>query len=542
MAKVTLVRPTLLVPTWSDSGPLTPPIGPAYLASSLREVGHEVRIVDGVGENPFQVTSLFDGRVAGIGLTSEEIADRVAQTSDVDLVGVSCMFSQDWPEVRRLIRMIRRRLPDVPIVTGGEHITAVPEFTLATVPEVDYCVLGEGEQALVELVDSLFRGDGPQGNRVAGEGLPCGPVPCDPGAVAGVVSRDAQGGIRRGNVRARIRDLDSIPPPAWDLVPIDNYLDHELGYGVNRGRSMPMLATRGCPYECTFCSNPLMWTTRWAARKTELVLEEMERYIQEYRATNFDFYDLTAVVQRDWIVDFCRLILKRGHDITWQLPSGTRSEALDGEVTRLMYQAGCRNMSYAPESGSVAVLRRIKKKVKLDRLESSVKAAVRNSVNVKLNIIMGFPDETRREIWQTIRFLARMGAAGIHDASVSLFSPYPGSEIFNDLVESGGIGEMNDDFFLSLGTYKDFSMSTSYATKTSGFEINLYRMVGMATFYGVQYLVRPWRLVSLLSNLLRGKQESRLDKSLQDLARRFGKSRRPAGGYNVIVPARGAPR
>lgn len=303
-----------------------------------------------------------------------------------------------------------------------------------------------------------------------------------------------------------------------------------------------MLATCGCPYECTFCSNPLMWTTRWTARKTELVVEEMERYIQEYRATNFDFYDLTAIVQRDWIVDFCRLIIKRGHDITWQLPSGTRSEALDGEVTRLMYQAGCRNMSYAPESGSVAVLRRIKKKVKLDRLESSAKVAVRNSVNVKLNIIMGFPDEARREIWQTIRFLARMGAAGIHDASVSLFSPYPGSEIFNDLVESGGIGEMNDDFFLSLGTYKDFSMSTSYATKTSGFEINLYRMVGMATFYGVQYLVRPWRLVSLLSNLLRGKQESRLDKSLQDLARRFGKSQQPAGGYNVIVPARGAPR
>ena len=90
---------------------------------------------------------------------------------------------------------------------------------MATVPEVDYCVLGEGEQALVELVDVLFRGDGPQGNRVAGEGLPCGPGPRDPGTVAGVVSRDAQGGIRRSNVRARIRDLDSIPPPAWDLVP-----------------------------------------------------------------------------------------------------------------------------------------------------------------------------------------------------------------------------------------------------------------------------------------------------------------------------------
>src|SRR5688572_32847266 len=88
----------------------------------------------------------------------------------------------------------------------------------------------------------------------------------------------------------------------------------------------------------------------------------------------------------------------------------------------------CRNMSYAPESGSPEVLKRIKKVVKLDRLEASVLGAVRNGLNVKLNIIMGFPDESRKELGQTVRFLARMGFAGVHDMSISLFSPYPGSE------------------------------------------------------------------------------------------------------------------
>ena len=100
MAVITLVRPPLLVPTWSDSGPMTPPIGPAYLAASLRQAGHTPRIIDGLGENPFEVTSLFDNKVTAIGLRSEEIVDRIEP--DTGLIGVSCMFSQDWPEVARL--------------------------------------------------------------------------------------------------------------------------------------------------------------------------------------------------------------------------------------------------------------------------------------------------------------------------------------------------------------------------------------------------------------------------------------------------------
>src|ERR671918_799452 len=124
MATVTLLRPPLLVPTWSDSGPLTPPIGPAYLAASLRQAGHKARIVDGLGENPFQVTRLFDDKVMAIGLRSEEIVELIQP--DTNLIGVSCMFSQDWPEIRRMIQLVRGRFPTTPIVAGGEHITAVP--------------------------------------------------------------------------------------------------------------------------------------------------------------------------------------------------------------------------------------------------------------------------------------------------------------------------------------------------------------------------------------------------------------------------------
>ena len=117
--------------------------------------------------------------------------------------------------------------------------------------------------------------------------------------------------------------------------------------------------------------------------------------MRRYRVENIDFYDLTAIIERDWILEFCRLLDARGLRITWQLPSGTRSEALDEPVLRAMYRSGCRNVSYAPESGSPRTLEAIKKKVKLERLEASMRAAVRVGLNVKANILIGFPDEQR---------------------------------------------------------------------------------------------------------------------------------------------------
>ena len=101
-----------------------------------------------------------------------------------------------------------------------------------------------------------------------------------------------------------------------------------------------------------------MWTTRYTTRAPALVVDEIEEYVRRYRVENIDFYDLTSIVERDWILEFCRLLDARGLRITWQLPSGTRSEALDEPVLRAMYRSGCRNVSYAPESGSRAHPRR----------------------------------------------------------------------------------------------------------------------------------------------------------------------------------------
>ena len=122
---------------------------------------------------------------------------------------------------------------------------------------------------------------------------------------------------------------------------------------------------------------------------------------------------------------------------TWQLPSGTHSEAIDSEVATLLYKSGCRNMSYSPESGSIGVLERIKKKISLDSVISSIDASFMNNMNIKTNIIFGFPEETLQEIFESYRSIIRMAIAGAYDISIWAFSPYPGSELFNHISATG---------------------------------------------------------------------------------------------------------
>src|SRR4029079_7397179 len=118
------------------------------------------------------------------------------------------------------------------------------------------------------------------------------------------------------------------------------------------------------------------------------VVDEIASYVERYEATNVDFYDLTAIIKRDWILAFCEEIERRGLNITYQLPTGTRSEVLDEEVLRALYRTGCRNICYAPESGSPKTLARIAKKVELERMVRSIRAASKAGIVVKANLIV----------------------------------------------------------------------------------------------------------------------------------------------------------
>jgi anaerobic magnesium-protoporphyrin IX monomethyl ester cyclase len=488
----------MTVPKWAHVSSICPPLGLAYVAAALRKAGFEPRCVDGIGEAPLQRIALENSNFLIYGLSPREIVERVGTC---DIVGLSIMFSHDWPLGKSIMQGVRNNNPNVIIIAGGEHVNAVPEFCLQDCPELDICVLGEGEETSVELLQALDHGT-------------------DLSHVPGTAYR-ANGAAVRNARRARISQLDEIPWPAWDLFPLENYLANKLGYGVNPRRTVPILASRGCPFECTFCSSPQMWTRRWQARSTDTVIAEMEYYIEKYGAQNFDFYDLTAIIRKDWVLEFCQKILDRQWQITWQMPAGTRSEALDSESLRMMYRSGQRNISYAPESGSAATLERIKKKVALERMIRSIRAALKEKLNVKLNVIMGFPHETSREIFATLAFLLRMAFLGVHDAYIACYSPYPGSELFITLKQQGKIKDLDSAYFLMLTSYSDLKHSYSYSPHLSNRLLKFYRLGGMSMFYATSYLVRPARLLKVIRNLIQGKQESRLDVGLHSIKDRI---------------------
>jgi radical SAM superfamily enzyme YgiQ (UPF0313 family) len=508
MAVVAIVRPPQILPVGMvNSSPGVPSIGIAYLAASLKAAGHVVVVVDGVGEAVHKLARLQGTGLLVNGLTAPEVVERLPP--DVDVIGISCMYSNEWMYSKVVVSALAERFPDVPLVAGGEHVTADPEYSMRSAPGLQCCVLGEGEETFVDLVDALTHG------------RPLSEVP-------GIAFRGDDGSVVTTGPRSRIRAVDDIPLPSWEESPLENYLAHGLGMASIRGRNMPMIASRGCPYQCTFCSNPVMWTQRWIPRRPRLVVDEMKLWMEKYQVRHFEFYDLTTIVRKDWIIEFTGLLLEEDLGITWALPSGTRSEALDAEVVDRLYRTGCRELNYAPESGSPATLKRIKKSISVPKMLASMRAASRRGISIKANMIVGFPGQTWKEVAESFWFIVRMALVGVKDVAVFPFVPYPGSELFHQLVADGRIDRNGPMYeaFLSGNVYNEVSGMKSWSEFISDREIKLLTVGGMAFFYVCQHLFRPWRGLASLLRLLRGQPRTMLERTLDGLARNFVRGHR----------------
>lgn len=471
-----------------------PPIGVAYLAGTLKRLGYPYHVVDGLGEGIDQIRVYNvrqDFRIQGLSI--EAIVERIpAQTK---YIGLSVMFSTLWPVSLELLHAIRRKFPAAVIIVGGEHVSAVPEYCLRNAP-INYTVHGEGENVLLALLDALDNGK------------PLSEVPS-------IGYLDSTGSFVRSSGVTRETNVDGFARPDWDSIPIENYISNGQLNGVNRGRSMPLITTRGCPFACTFCSNTNMYLPRWIPRNPVDVVDEMEEYVNKYKISNFDLQDLTAFVRKSTIVEFCNEVIKRGLKVTWQLPSGTRSETFDEEVADLVYRAGCRNLAFAPESGDPEILKSVKKQVKLDNLEKAAKIAVKRGLSLSVFIVIGFPKDSPESMKKTLRFLRRMATIGVQDCVVSKFVPYPGSPLFKDLQASGKLA-LDNEFFL---TPMDFYTkgSDSYCDGLTSRQLYRWMLYLFLNFYILSFITHPLRTARImLKAVFTGYEETRYAKFLNE--------------------------
>lgn len=475
--RITLVQLPRVAPSLSYSMTIGFPLGLGYIASSLERAGAEVTVVDSLGEGIDQF--VVDGDFTICGLSDEETLRRIPEDSQI--IGVTCMYSQEWPWHREIINKIHARFPNALLVAGGEHISSLPEFSMRECPGISLCVIGEGEETICELLSLRAKNQ-------------------DWRKVRGIIYKE-NGQFIKTPPRPRIRDVDQIPWPAWHLFPVEKYHRSGESTGVNQGQTiMPMFGTRGCPYECTFCTNPYMYGRSYYTRNPNDVLDEIEHYMKKYGANDFHFYDLTFLTKRSWVIEFCREIERRKLKFTFQLPAGTRSEIINDELVAGLYKSGCLMVSYAPESGDKEVLAKIKKQVDLKHLEEAVRASLRNKLKVRVHIVLGFPFETRKQIFRTMMMAWKMAAIGVCDTIVSVYMPFPGGELFGQLREDGSIPAIDDDYLKSLNVATPLSR-TNYSKHLSASELVAWRLSIYATFLVIQYLVRPWRFYSLLREM-----------------------------------------
>jgi radical SAM superfamily enzyme YgiQ (UPF0313 family) len=474
-----------------------PPIGLAYIAAAVRRAGHEVAVIDATGAALDQIQPM-PGRpdILVQGLTPEQIVERIPP--DTAILGLSCQFSTLWPISRRILEIIRRAHPQLPLIAGGEHPTALFEHVLATSP-ADICVLGEGEKTIIELIETLTSGG-------------------DLSRVAGIAFRDGDR-IVRTTPRGRMRQLDDIAWPAWDLFPIGDYIARNQMNGLHQGRAMPILGTRGCPFQCTFCSSPQMWTTRYATRSVSDICDEIETYMARYEATDFHFQDLTAIVSKPWILEFCSELIRRNLKITWQLPSGTRSETIDDEVCGMLAVTGCKNMAYAPESGSHEIRESVGKRLRIGRMMSSIRAALQHKLTLSCFFVIGFPGETVATLRETRRLVRKLAWIGVQDVGVAKFVPYAGSQLFRQFLAQGRI-RLDDAFFLSpIDFYGRPELQVSYANAVSARQLHRWMIWLFVNFYLLSFIRHPVRtLRTLIRALISGVEETRYARWFRDIS------------------------
>ncbi len=508
--KITLIRPPKLVVSGSigtgasvsSSSQPTAPLGIALIAAMIASEGHEILVIDGTAENPSSVNdvqiSLSKSKLSKglgfqtFGLSPQEVLDRIPV--DTDVIGFSCMFTHNWLADRELINFLASKLPKATFIAGGESITGMAEICLKQIPALKVCVLGEGEETIVELLNSFKEGTSLD-------------------SVNGIMYKSDAGDFIKTEKRKRIRQLDDLPLPAWDLLPVDNYEKQGRFSGDVPRVSLPILSTRGCPYTCTFCTSPDMWGTRYFMRSPKHVADEMEMMKSKYNVTNFEFYDLTAIVQRKWIIELSKIIIERKLDIYWRIPSGTRSEAIDGEVAFFLLNSGCYTITYAPESGSHRLLELIHKKVYLPTMLKSMKAAAGQGMKLYINMIQGLPQENHSDIWKTLWFLVQCAKVGVDELSLGTFRPYPGTVLFNELVNSKKINLDNDDYFLetllTIETEESF-----YNENVHPSFYRFYNKLMLFVFYTSVYIFRPKKFVKALVNISNNTSDSRFERTV----------------------------
>ena len=394
----------------------SPPLGLAYLAGSLERAGHDVRIVDCIVED-FKRETQLDETLRVHGWTAADVIGAVDQPPE--LVAIACVFSTLDRVVRRFAARFKEAWPGVPVVTGGAHATAMAE-DVARDGSIDYVIRGEGDEAICRLADYLER-------RI------------DIREVNNLTWADGETVYETG--QTFVDDPDTLPLPARHLLDMDAYarIGHMQGISGSGRKATTLITSRGCTAKCRFCSIHGVWGRRFRPHSAGRVLEEIVHLYNDYGIRHLLFEDDNLTFDRERAKAIFRGILDRGLDLTWTAPNGVALWSLDEELLGLIRATGCTRLSLGVESGDPDTLRRIiRKPLKLDRVDRLVATCRDLGIATTAFFVVGLPGETTEAMKRSLEYAERLA---VDSVCISIASPFPGTEIYDECREKGYLVE-----------------------------------------------------------------------------------------------------
>jgi anaerobic magnesium-protoporphyrin IX monomethyl ester cyclase len=367
------------------------PLGVFYLAAYLRQHGHQVEVIDGEANN----------------LDAKDIVARAAEFQP-GLVGISSttVAFHRGLEVAEAIKACR---PELPIVLGGPHASSNARHAMSF-PAFDFAVLGEGEATLEELAETLTAGG-------------------DFSAVQGLVFRQA-GQLVINPSRPPLVDLDSLPFPAYDLIPnLAAYAPPPCNY--KKRPVANVITSRGCPNSCTFCDRSV-FGKHLRQRSAANIAAEIEKLHRTYGVREIAFVDDTFTIRPQRMRELFILLAEKGISFPWTCMS--RINTVDRDTLQFMRASGCWHVSFGIESGNEDILRRIKKNISLDQIRRVVAWCGELGIRTKGFFMIGHPGETRETIEQTIQFGLDLP---LDDVVVTINTPIPGSQQYAEAEQYG---------------------------------------------------------------------------------------------------------
>lgn len=432
-----------------DSHVVHPPLGLGYLASFLEKEGYEVSIFDGTSRN----ASLQD--------FLETISD-----FKPDLVGIS-VLTRGHNRVRQMTRVIKKRYKKLPIVIGGTQVTAAPKEALQDLG-ADFAVVGEGEITLFELVEALQAG-----KRNFGE-------------IAGLAYKTPKVMIKINKPRDLIDDLDTIPFPAWHLMPPNKYRIAPILEPAHAFPIAPVLTTRGCPYNCSFCASNITWQRKLRFRSVQNVIDEIKLLKNNFGVKEIHFCDDNFTMNIKRAEQMCDALIREKINLPWQCPNGVRIDRLTLPLLKKMKKAGCYSVGLGIESGNPEMLKRINKQLNLRVVPKVLRLLRKVGIDSYGFFILGLPGETKKTAKETIEFALNHP---FDRAWFNIFTPYPGSTAFSEWIGKRKFNEIDwdkHDASTAVMASPDFSLE----------EIEKLQKEALRRFY-----LRPKTLFKVISGL-----------------------------------------